>query len=91
VCFNKIIIILIIIFYSGGQSGFLTLEKIQETLEDLEDVYEDYNDDKDEGHLELGDILGGKSDMLDELNIDMSSKFNMMRLNQKNVNDVVAC
>lgn len=82
-------IVSILIWYyfhsSGGQSGFLTLDKIQETLEDLEDVYEDYNDDKDEGHLELGDILGGNRDMLDELNIDMSSELNYRNFKLKSL------
>ncbi|XP_045207456.2 zinc transporter ZIP12-like isoform X2 [Mercenaria mercenaria] len=56
--------------FSGGMSGFLNLQKIQESLESLEDVYDDLDDKPDESHedshdhehddlnLTLEDLLG---------------------------------
>lgn len=58
--------------FSGGFSGFLNLETIQENLENMKDIYEDFNDHLEEamgdshehdhnhgaGDLDLKDLLG---------------------------------
>ncbi|KAH3692164.1 hypothetical protein DPMN_193976 [Dreissena polymorpha] len=43
--------------FSGGASGFLRLEKVQEALEELEDTYDDYNDKREDRKLSLNDLL----------------------------------
>lgn len=36
--------------FSGGTSGFLNLEKIQESLEDMREFYEDMDDEAEDSH-----------------------------------------